>query len=56
MPRVEQRWRCSYRNLERILCVLDLSLVSRAVWAIELVENMGLRPPFEARPPGYAVL
>ena len=58
MPPAEQRRRCSYRSLERILCVLGLSLGSRAVWAIELVGKLGLRPPFlfEAPPPEYAVL
>ena len=36
MPPAEQRRRCSYRRFERILCVLGLSLGSRAVWAIVL--------------------
>ena len=28
-----------------VSCVLGLSLGSRAVWAIELLEKLGLRPP-----------
>ena len=44
IPRAEQRRRCSYRSLERILCVLGRSLGSRAICAIELVEKLGLRP------------
>ena len=39
MPRAEQRRRCSYLSLEGIFCVLGLSLGSRVVWAIELVEK-----------------
>ena len=60
MPPAEQRRRCSYRSLERILCVLGLYryLGSRAAWAIDLVENWACdrHDVFEAPPPGYAVL
>ena len=45
MPRAEQRRRCSYRSIDRILCILVLSLGSCAFRAIELVEKMGLQPP-----------
>ena len=59
MPCAEQRRRCSYRSVERILCVMDRSLGSRVVWAIELVEQLALRPSckkIEASPPGCSVL
>ena len=36
---------CSYRSLERILCVLGLPLDSRAVCAIVQFEKLRLRPP-----------
>ena len=46
MPHAEQRRRCGYRSLPHVLCVLDLlSLGSRAIWAIEVVEKVVLRPP-----------
>ena len=46
MPPAEQRRGCTYRSLERILCFGSLSLGSCAVWAIELVEKLGLPPPW----------
>ena len=58
MPPAQQRRRCSYRRLERIL-LGGRSLDSHAVWAMVLIEKLRLRPPcfcLEAPPPGYAVL
>ena len=43
-PEKQRRW-CRYRSLERILCVLGLSLGSRAFWAIVRFEKLRLRPP-----------
>ena len=48
IPPAEKRRRCSYGSLvkiERIVCVLGLSLGFRGVWAIVLVEKLGLGPP-----------
>ena len=43
-PEKQRRW-CRYRSLERILCVLGLSLGSRAFWAIVRFEKSRLLPP-----------
>lgn len=46
MPSTVQQRRRSYNSLDIFVRVLGQSLCSRGPWPIDLVEKMGLRPPW----------
>ena len=56
MPPAEQRWRCNYRSLERILCVLGLSVGLVLFGRLCCLIKCDRHDFFEAPPPGNVVL